>query len=37
MMPRPFALEEDYRLLKVGVWVGFTLFALLSVCNFMLG
>ena len=35
-MPMPFAVEEDYRLLKVGVWLGFTLFAVFSIYSLML-
>jgi hypothetical protein len=35
-MAMPFAVEQDYRLLKVGVGVGFSLFALLSIYNLML-
>lgn len=35
-MPMPFAAEEDYHLLKMGVWFGFTLFAVLSIYNLML-
>jgi hypothetical protein len=35
-MPKAFSVEEDYRLINVGVWVGFTLFALLWIYNLIL-
>jgi hypothetical protein len=34
-MPRLLSVEEDHRLINVGVWVGFTLFALFSIYNLL--
>jgi hypothetical protein len=36
-MPRPSSVEEDYRLINMGIWVGFTLFALVSIYSLLPG
>jgi hypothetical protein len=34
-MPRLSSVEKDYRLINVGVWVGFALFALFSIYSLL--
>jgi hypothetical protein len=37
-MPKAFSVvEKDYRLINTGIWVGFTLFALISIYSLLPG